>query len=125
VNHTGKPLALFLSAALAAVLVACGGGAGGPAPVSMTTVNTTVMDGLIEHALVCVDSNNNRQCDSGETQGWTDVHGNVALSIPTADLPSASLLAVVGTDANDAVTGRVQTAYTLKNPDGQLAVISL
>ena len=106
VIYPGKPFALFLSAALAAVLVACGGGRG-PDPIAMTTINTTVMDGLIERALVCVDSNHNRQCDTDEIQGWTDVLGNVTLSIPSADMASASLLAIVGTNATDADTGRV------------------
>ena len=115
-----------LAAAAAVALSACGGGGGSAinAALPMTPVTTTVMDGLIQNALVCVDSNNNDNCDSGEIQGRTDAKGQVTLSIPTADLGSAQLLAVIGTDAVDADTGPVTTAYTMKNPAGQHAVIS-
>lgn len=114
-----------LAAATAVALSACGGGGSAiNAALPMTSVTTTVMDGLIQNALVCVDSNNNDSCDSGEIQGRTDVKGQVTLSVPTEDLGSAQLLAVIGTDAVDADTGPVTTAYTMKNPAGQHAVIS-
>ncbi len=119
-----KPFVFSLLTALGAVLVACGGGSSSPPSIAMTTINTTVMDGLIQGAKVCVDSNNNGHCEQDEIFGITDSNGNVTLSIPTADLASASLLAIVGNGARDADTGDVTTTYTLKNPAGQLTVIS-
>jgi hypothetical protein len=82
------------------------------------------MDGLIRNALVCVDSNNNGLCDAGETQAHTDANGQVTIEVPTANLATARLIAVVGTDATDADTGAVKTAYTMTTPAGKLSVIS-
>ena len=101
----------------------CGGGGNG-ANDTFTNTTITVMDGLIYNALVCVDSNSNGTCDSGEIQGRTDVNGNVTLAIPDAKLASAKLVAMVGTDAVDADTGSVKTAYTMTAPPGKLAVVS-
>lgn len=120
-------LGLITAAVLA--LTACGGGGGGTTgtgatPVAMSAVTTTVMDGLIENALVCVDSNNNGMCETTETQGHTDVNGKVTITIPTADLATAKLVAVVGTNATDTDTGLVKTPYTLQTPAGKHDVIS-
>jgi hypothetical protein len=129
-------LTLGLISLAVMTLTACGGGgssgsaggtSGGVGPntgVAMTAVTTTVMDGLIRNALVCVDSNNNGMCEAGETQGHTDANGKVTLEVPTANLSSTRLIAVVGTDATDADSGPVRTAYTMSTPPGQLSVIS-
>ena len=126
-----KPYAtLGLIAAAIATLTACGGGGGSDAdstpatPAATTAVTTTVMDGLIHNALVCVDSNNDGACQTAETQGRTNASGQVTLSIPTADLGTAKLVAMIGTDAIDADTGPVLTAYTLKTAAGKHTVIS-
>jgi trimeric autotransporter adhesin len=119
---------LSLMAAALVTLTACGGGGGSassvPTPASTTAVSTTVMDGLIQNALVCVDSNNNGVCESTEVQGRTDSSGKVTLSIPTANVTTAKLLAMIGLDATDADTGSVKTAYTLQTPAGKHSVIS-
>lgn len=117
-------------------LTACGGGSstsptstGGAtsnpsAPSNPVTV--TVMDGLIRNAKVCVDSNNNHACDAGEIQGSTDANGQVTLSIPTASLGAAKIIANVGTDAVDVDNGAVPTAFTMTAPatGGTTAVVS-
>jgi mono/diheme cytochrome c family protein len=82
------------------------------------------MDGLIKNALVCVDSNANGLCDTSEVQGRTDANGQVTLTVPAADVATAKLVAMVGTDAIDADTGAVTTAYTLTTPVGKHGVIS-
>ena len=119
---------LGLVAAAVVTLTACGGGGGGStspsAPVGTTPVTPTVLDGLIQNALVCVDSNNDGVCQATEIQGRTDVNGKVTLNIPTADLASAKLVAMIGTDATDADTGPVKTAYTLRTSAGKHSVIS-
>ena len=135
--------ALGLIASAIVSLTACGGGGGDSAdgdnddaPISTpiatpvvtapatTPVTTTVMDGLIQNALVCVDSNANGLCETTELQGRTDASGKVTLNIPTVDVASAKLVAVVGLDAVDADTGLVTTAYTLQTPAGKTDVIS-
>jgi mono/diheme cytochrome c family protein len=84
------------------------------------------MDGLIRNAKVCVDSNNNHACDAGEIQGSTDANGQVTLSIPTASLGAAKIIANVGTDAVDVDNGAVPTAFTMTAPatGGTTAVVS-
>lgn len=89
-----------LITAAVVTLTACGSGGGsGVGSPATTPVSTTVMDGLIKDALVCVDSNSNGVCDAGEIQGHTDANGKVTLDIPTADLATAKLVAMIGTDA--------------------------
>ena len=115
---------LGLIAAAVVSLTACGGG--GTAGVGTTPVTTTVMDGLIYNALVCVDSNNDGVCQPTETQGRTDETGKVTLNIPTTEFATAKLIAVVGTDATDMdfPDVKVPTAYTLRTSAGKHSVIS-
>lgn len=101
-----------------------GGGGGGVPPVSMASVSATVVDGAIEKAVVCLDTNLNGLCDTGEPSGKTDAAGKVTLQIPAADVGKYPLIAMVGTDANDADTGPVKTAFMLKAPADQALVIS-
>ena len=119
---------LGLVSAAIATLAACGGGGSAPTtatPVATTAVTTTVMDGLIQNALVCVDANINGVCDAGETQGRTDASGQVTLVVPTALLATAKLVAKVGTDAIDADTaGYVKVPYTMSAPAGMHTIIS-
>jgi mono/diheme cytochrome c family protein len=113
--HLKRGLAIVAVVAL----TACGGGEGGG------VITTTVMDGLIKNAVVCVDTNNNNVCDLGETQGRTDVTGKVTLKLTSAEMGTARLVARVGTDALDQDTGvNVPTAYTLQTPAGKYDVIS-
>jgi hypothetical protein len=117
-NH----LTLSLIGAAVVALTACGGGGSG-APAT-AAISTTVMDGLIQNALVCVDANNNGLCDAGEVKGRTDANGQVTLSVPASDVGTAKLVAMIGTDAIDADTGPVKAAYTLTAPAGKHEVIS-
>lgn len=123
-----QTFALGLISAAIATLAACGGGGGDTSvttPVATTAVTTTVMDGLIQNALVCVDTNSNGICDVGETQGRTDASGKVTLAVPTALLATAKLIARVGTDAIDAdIAGNVKVPYTMTAPAGKHTLIS-
>jgi hypothetical protein len=87
-NH----FALSLIGAAVMALTACGGGGGG-GTTATGPLSTTVMDGLIQNALVCVDANNNGLCDPGEIQGRTDANGQVTLNVPLADIATAKLVA--------------------------------
>lgn len=123
-----QTFALGLISAAIATLAACGGGGGDTTdatPVATTQVATTVMDGLIQNALVCVDTNSNGMCDVGETQGRTNASGKVTLAVPTALLTTAKLIARVGTDAIDAdIAGHVKVPYTMSAPAGKHTLIS-
>lgn len=111
------------------VLAACGGGGGSgspaPAPAPTTTsVSSTVIDGAIRNATVCIDKDLSGTCDAGETQGKTDADGKVTLDVPNADVGKYPILAVVGTDAVDADHGAVTVAYTMSAPADQTGVVS-
>ncbi|MGB4059732.1 MAG: hypothetical protein WBK26_05910, partial [Burkholderiaceae bacterium] len=119
-------LTLSLMAAAVATLTACGGGGGSTdsAAPKQTALSTTLMDGLIGNAKVCVDTNNNNVCDPTEVQGRTDAQGRVTLNV-TGTIPAGTrLLASIGLDAVDADTGPVTTAYTLSTPIARHGVIS-
>lgn len=126
-------LAFALAGAAMLTVAGCGGdsssgGSGGGAvvPPAATTasVSATVIDGAIENATVCLDTNLNGSCDSGEPSGKTNAAGGVTLEVPLADVGKYPLVAMVGTDAKDADTGPVTTAYTLTAPADKALVIS-
>ena len=118
-----------LSCAMAVLLLVAGCGSDDSAtpdvPVPTTTnVSTTVIDGAIRNATVCLDKNANGKCDADETQGKTDVAGNVTLAVPNADVGKYTLLAIVGTDAVDADNGSVTVPFALSAPADQTGVVS-
>lgn len=122
-----------ISAMLA--LAACGGGGGGsfpffstapassPAPATVT-MKSTVIDGPLLNAVVCLDLNQNGVCDPNEPQGTSDAQGNVTLTINQSDAGKFPLVAMVGTTATDAASGPVPTAYVLQAPADATDVIS-
>jgi hypothetical protein len=105
-------------------LVACGGGGGGSSSADTSTLSTTVIDGAIENATVCLDKNNNGVCDAGEPASKTNAAGKANLTVAKSDVGKYPLLVVVDTDAKDADTGEVTTRYTMKAPADQTAVVS-
>lgn len=67
------------------------------------TVSGNVIDGYIRNALVCIDVNNNNECDE-DTFGKTNDDGSYALALPAGtDLTDATVLASGGVDT---ATGR-------------------
>ena len=123
-----RSLYTALASATLLTLAACGGSSSnGPAPSvapTSTNVSTSVVDGAIGNALVCVDKNGNGLCDTDETQGRTNTDGNVTLAVPNADVGRFPVVAMVGTDAVDKDHGPVTTAYKLWAPADQVAVVS-
>lgn len=111
-----------LASASLLALAACGGGGGDDAPPTRS-LSTTVIDGAIGNALVCVDRNANNVCEAEETQGRTDADGKVTLTVPNADA-GYPLVAMVGTDAVDKDHGPVAIAYVMSAPGDHTAVIS-
>ena len=110
----------------AAFLTACGGGsgAGGDSGPGTSTVSTTVIDGAIKNAKVCLDKSKNGVCDTGEPSDITDTTGKANLTVNNSDIGKYPLLAVVDKDAIDADTGAVLTPYVMKAPADQTSVIS-
>ncbi len=112
--------------AVATLLAGCGSGSDDDTPAEPTTqeVRTRVVDGAIHNATVCLDKNDNGACDAGEPAARTTADGSATLQAATEDLGRYTLLAVVGTDAVDAVSGPVPTAYVLRAPADRPALIS-
>ena len=136
----GKPAPLSLKrhacalavTSLVATLAACGGGGSSssaepppppPSP-STTPVSMTVVDGPLKNAVVCLDRNSNGLCDPDEPSAKTKRDGTASLDVPTADVGKFPIIAMVGTDAKDADTGPVTTAYILKAPPDATDVVS-
>ncbi len=118
-----KGLALALASGALLTLTGCGGG-GGSAESATTDLSTTVIDGAIQNAVVCLDKNANGACDADEPQGKTDVAGKVTFAVANADVGKFSILAVVGTDAVDADSGPVATAFVMTAPADKPTVVS-
>lgn len=117
---------LALSTLSLLLAAGCGGGGGDAAapPASTTTnVSTTVIDGIVKNALVCLDRNSNGKCDADEVQGRTDSLGAVTLAVPNADVGKFPILAVVGTDAFDDGVA-VVVPYAMMAPADQTGVVS-
>ena len=130
-----RPLAFTLTSICVATLVACGGGDGGgskpgdntdPQPPATRTIQSPkTIDGVLKNAKVCLDMNANGQCDEGEPYGTTDATGVAHVEVEQGDDTSKyPWLAEVGSDAVDADTGPVKTAYRLTAPAGETAVVS-
>jgi trimeric autotransporter adhesin len=94
-----------------------------PAPTT-ADVKTIVLDGPLANATVCMDKNSNGACDADEPSARTAADGTATLKVLNADVGKYGLLAIVGTDAVDAVSGPVTTAYSLRTPADQATVIS-
>ncbi len=123
-NTELKWLAAALAGAALVTLAGCGGSPGSAAADGSTSVATTVIDGAIRNALVCLDKNLNGECDAGEPSGRTDASGNLTLVIDKADAGKYPLVTVVGTDAVDADNGPVTEPFTMRTTPGKPGVIS-
>ena len=121
------PTALAVAAALA--LTACGGGGGSSTTAgggAVTAASGVVIDGYIEGAKVCADTNDNAVCDDGEPSVTTAADG----SYSGLEVGSATTILVETTttskdaDDNGATLGDAgRQPFTLKAPatvvDGQ------
>ncbi|CAG2150789.1 hypothetical protein LMG31506_04292 [Cupriavidus yeoncheonensis] len=107
-----------LAALAAACLSACGGNDSTPT----ATTSGVVTGSYFEHARVCIDANNNAQCDSGEPSTFTDARGAFTVS------GQGPVVAEVDTDAfrNDDAGGHAAVTRKLvfRAPAGSNAVIS-
>ena len=126
----------YIYIAIAAVLGACGGGGSSTGtnqgnPVSETEEQSfagKVIDGYIGNALVCLDLNNNLQCDSDEPSARTSSepgdYGSYTFTT-TATIPAGTqVLAEVGIDAVDEDRGPVAKPYNLLAPSDEPGTVT-
>ena len=115
--------------AIAVTLLAagCGGGgsdappppvAGPPPPPASVTISGKAVDGALQGAIACYDSNNNNACDAGEpASGTSDAAGNFSLSVLASVAGQHRVIVNVPATAIDADTGQaVGTAFTMVAP---------
>jgi len=95
-------------------------------PATTTDLAITVVDGPIQYAKVCLDTNKDGVCGTGEPTGSTDASGTVTLKVSSTDVGKYPVVADVGTyaDAFDADTGKVLTPYTMRTPADKPALVT-
>ncbi|WP_416559923.1 hypothetical protein ACHEXL_13535 [Limnohabitans sp. yimb22184] len=110
----------YVISSLAVLLTACGGGG-----VNGVSITGRVIDGYINGAVVCLDVNDNKVCDSNEPTATSGAGGAFTLNPPsTLDLSSVRLIANVPSTAIDEDTGAaVGTAYQMTAP-ANIAVVT-
>ena len=127
-----KPLALLIASGLAlATLHGCGGGDDDPAPAPVVTptgtasISGVALDGLLAAATVCLDLNDNRDCDAAEPTTTTATDGSFKLTaLLDADIAAHPVLvkAVAGTTMDGDTV--VPASYLLAAPAGLGATVS-
>ena len=135
------PLFRFSALAIAVSLVLSGCGSNksdtsNPAPVTpistptppvLTSLTGVVVDGYIQGAIVCVDSNNNLLCDLSETKTTTNAKGEYTLKdVLSSNSTNYAVIAIipVGAIDQDSPTEPIAKTYTLSAPIGKHALIS-
>ena len=98
-----------------------------PAPIAATSdIASTVIDGPIQNAVICLDKNANGVCDAGEPTARTDATGKTTLKVDNADVGKFAVLAMVGTDVVDADRPNIPitTPFAMTAPADKPAVLS-
>jgi hypothetical protein len=123
-----SPRTLALTAvglATAAFITGCGGGGStASGPVALTGA---VIDGYITGAIVCLDLNSNRVCDSGEPTATSGANGRYTLTAPTGtNLTNLHIIATVPAGAvdSDAPGVPITNPYTMLAPAAMPTVVS-
>lgn len=112
--------------AISVLLAGCLGGGSATNAGNTTTFSGTVIDGYLQGATVCLDTNSNGMCDPGEPNAVTNASGVYSLSATSAQAASAAVVAEVPATAIDADTASaVGAAFTLTAPAGASAVTPL
>lgn len=121
---------LLLSSLTLALLSACGGGGGATTSSAPTTLAGSVIDGYIEGATVCLDSNNSGTCDGGEPSATTSSDGKFKLDIGSASTTGLNLIVDIPSTAKDSddngktLAEAGKTAYTMATTADQPSVIT-
>ena len=122
-----KYLTLSLIAAVG-IFTGCGGGGGSSDSSSsnqqnLTDINGKVVDGYVKNATVCIDLNNNFQCDKNEPSTTSDSNGNY--SFKNIENKNYTLISKGGTDTENntpAIIMYSNTKYKNITPLTSLAV---
>lgn len=125
-------LNLLTILALSFTIIGCGGGGGGSAPAdkggggttpipttpttTTVTLSGTAIDGLIKSATVCIDTNENNLCDSGEPTTTTDTNGNYSFDVAqNSGTKNIIVLGGIDTATNSAFTGILKEKIAIES----------
>jgi dienelactone hydrolase len=115
----------FFPIVASTLLIACGGGGG-----SDSSVSGTVIDGYIEGATVCLDSNANGKCETGEPNTLTNASGAYKLNTKGLSTTGLNIVADIPETAKDSdddgktLKEAGKSAYTMASSADQAAVIT-
>ena len=110
--------------ATAAMVAACGGGAGEGTKVAAAEITGRVVDGYIQGATVYWDCNDNRIADPGEVSVVTTAVGLFSIAVqPAANCVLAAAVGIGAIDSDDPGNAIVKP-YTLLAAPGHTSVIS-
>ncbi len=118
-------LGFLLSAVASAALVACGGGSS----TSSVTLSGEVIDGYIEGATVCLDSDGNGACGADEPRAVTGANGAFSLSV-TGSTEGKYIVVDIPATAKDSDDGGKtlaeagKSAYVMATPASAPEVVS-
>lgn len=131
----------ILATAIALSLAACGGGDsssgnsngggstdGGTTTPTQASLTGKAADGYLEGALVCLDVNENKACDSGEPSATTDENGAYTLNATQTEIDASPLLVevIAGTTIDSDFPGvAIEKGYSLSAPAGAVFVSPL
>ena len=94
-NLNKKKLVLAIGSAL--TLAACNGGGGGSKTTPSASISGVASNSILSGATVCVDLNDNLQCDAGEPSATTDTSGQFLISgLTSTDIQDKYLIVEVG-----------------------------
>lgn len=123
---------LLLSTLTVAILTACGGGntINGEIPAVSNVLSGAVIDGYIEGATVCLDSNGNGACDTGEPSAKTSSDGKFKLEVGAASTAGLNLVVDIPKTAKDSdddgktLEEAGKSGYTMATTADQPSVIT-
>ncbi|OQX74262.1 MAG: hypothetical protein B6D59_02945 [Campylobacteraceae bacterium 4484_4] len=99
---------VMISAALSAMLTGCGGGAAagdGNDDDAAVTVSGNAVDGYLRNAFVCLDINQNSECDTGEPYTKTEADGAYELDISGVSAEQRAVARLLVTGGVDVSSG--------------------
>ncbi|WP_396433737.1 alpha/beta hydrolase family protein [Limnohabitans sp.] len=128
---------LLFTAITLAILTACGGGGNDDNQTGMASGNQsgnalsgTVIDGYIEGATVCLDSNSNGACDADETSVTTGKDGQFKLEVGATSTAGLNLVVDIPKTAKDSDDNGLtleqagKSGYTMATTADQPSVIT-
>lgn len=122
-------LGFLVSAVAAATLVACGGGSSPSPSASSLTLSGEVIDGYIEGATVCFDTNADGACGSDEPRATTAANGSFSLSVTGSTDGKFIVVEVPATAKDSDDEGKTlaeagKSAYVMATPASLPQVVS-